>query len=84
LAEPQIVIENQEELIFLLSETLWLEHMVMLAYLFATLSFKTEISEGLAEEQLEAVKGWNVPCLIRVAGTRRDRKKTWERQRPNS
>jgi hypothetical protein len=59
LAEPQIVIENREELNFLLSQTPWLEHMVMLAYLFAAFSFKTEVSEGLTEEQLEAVKGWN-------------------------
>jgi hypothetical protein len=29
------------------------------AYLFAAFNFKTEVSEGLAEEQLEAVKGWN-------------------------
>ena len=29
----------------------------MLAYLFAAFSFKTEVSEGLAEEQLEADKG---------------------------
>ena len=40
MAEPQIVIENRKELHFLLSETLWLEHMVMLAYLFAAISFK--------------------------------------------
>jgi hypothetical protein len=46
-----------EELNFLLSQTPWLEHMVMLAYLFAAFSFKTEVSEGLTEEQLEAVKG---------------------------
>jgi hypothetical protein len=59
LAEPQIVIENRGELHFLLSETLWLEHMVMHAYVFAAFSFRTEASEGLAEEQLEAVKGWN-------------------------
>jgi hypothetical protein len=59
LAEPQIVIENREELNFLLSQTPWLEHMVMLSYLFAAFSFKTEVSEGLNEEQLEAVKGWN-------------------------
>ena len=59
LAEPQIVIENWEELHFLLSETPGLEHMVMLAYLFAAFSFKTEVSKGLADEQLEAVKGWN-------------------------
>jgi hypothetical protein len=59
LAEPQIVIENRKELHFLLSETLWLEHMVMLACLIAAFSFKTEVSKGLADEQLEAVKGWN-------------------------
>ena len=60
MAEPQIVIENREELHFLLSETPWLEHMVMLAYLFAAFSFRTEVvSEGLNEEQLEAVKRWN-------------------------
>ena len=59
MAEPQIVIENREELRFLLSETLWLEHTVMLAYLFAAFSFKTEVREGPAEERLEAVKGWH-------------------------
>ena len=59
MAEPQIVIENREELNFLFSQTPWLEHMVMLAYHFAAFSFKTEVSEVLAEEQLEAVKGWN-------------------------
>jgi hypothetical protein len=40
LAEPQIVIENREELHFLLSETLWLEHMVKLAYLFVASASK--------------------------------------------
>ncbi len=58
MAEPQIVIVNREELNFLLSETPWLEHMVMLAYLFAAFSFKTDVSEGLNKEQLEAVKRW--------------------------
>ena len=48
-----------EELIFLLSETSWREYMVMFAYLFAAFSLKTEVSEGLTEEQLEAVKRWN-------------------------
>jgi hypothetical protein len=59
LAEPQIVIETREELHSLLSQTPWLEHMVMLAYLFASFRLKTEVSEGLTEEQLEAVNGWN-------------------------
>ena len=43
MAERQIVIENREELTFLLSETPWHQHMVMLAYLFAAFSFKPEV-----------------------------------------
>jgi hypothetical protein len=31
----------------------------MLAYLFAAFSFKTDVSEGLAQEQLEALIRWN-------------------------
>jgi nitrite reductase/ring-hydroxylating ferredoxin subunit len=56
--ESRIVVENREELIFLLSEASELEHMLMLEYLFATLSLKTDASEGLNEEQLEAVRRW--------------------------
>jgi hypothetical protein len=33
--------------------------MVTLAYLFAAFSLKTDVSEGLTEERLEAVKRWN-------------------------
>jgi nitrite reductase/ring-hydroxylating ferredoxin subunit len=58
IVEPPIVIENREELIFLLSEASELEHMLMLQYLFATFSLKTDVSEGLTQEQLEAVKRW--------------------------
>jgi Ferritin-like len=58
LTEAPIVVENREELIFLLSEASELEHMVMLAYLFAAFSLKTDVSEGLTEEQLEAVRRW--------------------------
>jgi hypothetical protein len=31
----------------------------MLAYLFAAFSFKTDVSEGLTQEQLEALIRWN-------------------------
>ena len=58
MTEAPIVVENREELIFLLTEASELEHMVMLAYLFAAFSLKTDASEGLTEEQLEAVKKW--------------------------
>ena len=59
MTEAPIVVENREELIFLLTEASELEHMVMLAYLFAAFTLKTDASEGLTEEQLEAVKRWN-------------------------
>jgi hypothetical protein len=58
LTEAPILVENREELNFLLTEASELEHMVMLAYLFAAFSLKTDASEGLTEEQLEAVKRW--------------------------
>jgi hypothetical protein len=31
----------------------------MLAYLFAAFSFKTDVSEGLTQERLEALISWN-------------------------
>jgi hypothetical protein len=58
LVEPPIVIENREELIFMLSEASELEHMLMLEYLFAAFSLKTGADEGLTEEQLGAVRRW--------------------------
>jgi Ferritin-like len=58
LTEAPIVVENREELIFLLTEASELEHMLMLQYLFAALSLKTDAGEGLSEEQLEAVRRW--------------------------
>src|ERR687893_1040125 len=58
LTDAPIVVENREELIFLLSEASELEHMLMLQYLFAAFSLKTDAGEGLTEEQLEAVRRW--------------------------
>jgi hypothetical protein len=58
LADAPIVVENREGLIFLLSEASELEHMLMLQYLFAAFSLKTDAGEGLTEEQLEAVRRW--------------------------
>jgi hypothetical protein len=58
LAEAGIVVENREELIYLMSEASEIEHMLMLEYLFAAFSLKTDESEGLTEEQLGAVRRW--------------------------
>ena len=56
--EPPMVIEDREELIFMLSEAAALEHMIMCEYLFATFSLKRDVSEGVTEAQLEAIKRW--------------------------
>jgi hypothetical protein len=58
LAEAGIVVENREELIYLMSEASEIEHMLMLEYLFAAFSLKTDASEGLTEEQFGAVRRW--------------------------
>jgi nitrite reductase/ring-hydroxylating ferredoxin subunit len=58
LTQTPIVVENREELIYLMSEASEIEHMLMLEYLFAALSLKTDASEGLTEGQLEAVRRW--------------------------
>src|SRR3989454_7500925 len=56
--EPPIVIEDREELIFMLSEAAALEHMIMCEYLFAAFSLKRDVSEGVTAAQLEAIKRW--------------------------
>ena len=56
--EPSIMIEDCEELIFMLSEAVALEHMIMCQYLFAAFSLKREVSEGVTAAQLEAIKRW--------------------------
>src|SRR5215831_3556999 len=57
--ENPIVIEDREELIFMLSEAAALEHMIMCEYLFAVFSLKRDVSEGITESQLEAIKQWD-------------------------
>ncbi len=56
--EPPIVIEDREELIFMLAEAATLEHMILCEYLFATFSLKREVSEGVTADQLAAIKRW--------------------------
>lgn len=57
-SENPIVIEDREELIFLLSEASQLEHMIMCQYLFAAFSLKGENEAGLTESQRSAVTRW--------------------------
>jgi hypothetical protein len=57
--EKEIVIEDREELIFMLSEAATLEHMVMCGYLYAAFSMKHEKGQGLDSEKLELVGRWD-------------------------
>jgi hypothetical protein len=58
-AENALIIENREELLFLLGEASQLEHMLMCEYLFAVFSLKRDVSEGITPEQLEAINRWD-------------------------
>lgn len=58
-AENPLIIENREELLFLLGQASQLEHMLMCEYLFAVFSFKRDVSEGVTPEQLEAITRWD-------------------------
>ena len=63
----EIKIESREELIYLLSEAAEIEHGVACSYLFAAFSMKSDVSEGVTEQQLEAIGRWK-GVLLRVAG----------------
>lgn len=51
----EIKIESREELIHLLSEVAEIEHGVACSYLFAAFSLKSDVSEGVTEQQSEAI-----------------------------
>lgn len=53
-----IVVQDREELIFLLCEAAEFEHAVMCTYLYAMWSLKREENEGVAREELTAIEGW--------------------------
>jgi len=57
--EQEIVIEDREELIFLLTEAATLEHMVMCGYLYSAFSMKHAEGEGLDSEELKLVGRWD-------------------------
>lgn len=58
MTEPQIRIENREELVFLLTEAAELEHAICCSYLFAAMSLRTGADGGLPDEQAATVRSW--------------------------
>jgi CDGSH-type Zn-finger protein/uncharacterized Fe-S cluster protein YjdI len=53
-----IVVQDREELIYLLCEAAEFEHAVMCTYLYAMWSLKRDESEGVAKDELAAIERW--------------------------
>jgi Ferritin-like len=62
-AEPRLVIEHREALIYMICEAAELEHGLMCEYLFAAFSLKDRVGEGVSEDQLEAILRWRSTVL---------------------
>lgn len=62
-AEPPIVVEHRQQLIYLLREAAELEHTILCEYLFAAFTIKQRTDEGLTGVQLEAVDRWRKTIL---------------------
>lgn len=56
--EPEIVVQNREQLIALLTEAAEIEHGLMCCYLYAAFSIRTVEGSGLAPEALTATRRW--------------------------
>src|SRR5262249_44071754 len=62
-AEHRMVIEHREALIYMICEAAELEHALMCEYLFAALSLKDSVDEGVSEGQLAAMQRWRSTVL---------------------
>lgn len=58
MREDDIVIQDREELFYLLAEAAEFEHAVMCTYLYALWSLKRDASEGVTQAELAAIEGW--------------------------
>jgi hypothetical protein len=54
----EIVIQDREELIYLLCEAAEFEHTVMCSYLFAQWTLKRDEAEGVTAAELAAIERW--------------------------
>ncbi len=56
--ESPVRIENRSQLVYLLTEAAELEHGILCCYLFGSFSMKDDTSEGITQEQLDAIRRW--------------------------
>jgi len=62
-AEPALVVDTREELVFLLGQACEIEHGLMCEYLYAQFSLKRGTEEGLTEGQLARVRAWEAALI---------------------
>ncbi len=65
-SEPEIIVQDREQLVALLTEAAEIEHGLMCCYLFAAFSLKTSDDSGLSGAQLAATRRWRA-VIIDVA-----------------
>jgi len=58
MSHSDIVIQDREELFFLLCEAAEFEHAVMCTYLYTMWTLKRDVSEGVTAEELKVIDGW--------------------------
>jgi len=58
MPHADVVIQDREELFFLLCEAAEFEHAVMCSYLYAMWSLKRGAGEGVEPEELAAIERW--------------------------
>nr|WP_314621475.1 ferritin-like domain-containing protein [uncultured Noviherbaspirillum sp.] len=56
--DQQIIVNDREQLIYLLTEAAEIEPSLMCSYLYANWSLKARTDEGLTEPQLRGIHGW--------------------------
>src|SRR6516165_8275718 len=62
-AEPALVVDTREELVFLIGQACEIEHGLMCEYLYAQFSLKRGTEEGLTEGQLARVRAWEAALI---------------------
>jgi CDGSH-type Zn-finger protein/uncharacterized Fe-S cluster protein YjdI len=58
MQQDDIVIQDREELFYLLSEAAEFEHAVMCSYLYAMWSLKRDLDEGITETEQKSIESW--------------------------
>src|SRR3990172_1073648 len=66
-AQAMLVLQHREALVYTLGKAAALEHLVMCQYLYAAFSMKDREDDGLAPEQLAAVRRWRKE-ILHIAG----------------